>query len=354
MEIDRVCFYVEDGTRTSNWFIDNLGFRTIANYSNSHTCTQVIANNSVCLVIASPLNASSYVASYLNTHAPGVADIVLRVQNLESIVAKAKQIDVTILQPMQIQDNVKWAKIEGWDSLQHTLIELPLDNKNCFFLPNIGCWASSSSIEINDNLSIADIDHIVLNVAVGELTPAVARYRALFGWSIQQTFEIRTKRSGLYSQALIDASGKVQFNINEPTAANSQIQEFLDINGGAGIQHLALRSSNILQTVTQMRSRGVAFLSVPKTYYTQLKQRSIPFLQDWDCQNLENAQILVDWQETAPESLLMQTFTQPIFNKPTFFLELIERRKAARGFGEGNFQALFEAVETEQIKNKPQ
>jgi 4-hydroxyphenylpyruvate dioxygenase len=347
MKIDRVCFYVEDATQTSNWFIDNLGFQKIASYLDIHTQTEVIANNSIYLVFASPLNYSSPVASYLNCRAPGVADIVFRVTNLESIVSRAKQINVPILQPLQFQGKIKWAKIQGWDALQHTLIEFPL-REHYPFLPELKLWQASSLMEASEDFAIDAIDHIVLNVAAGELASAVARYQELFGWEIQQTFAISTKHSGLYSQALIDTSRQVQFNINEPTAANSQIQEFLEFNGGAGIQHLALRSHNILHTVTQMRSRGVIFLDIPPSYYQQVKQRSNLLLQDWEWQTIAESQILVDRQESPPESLLMQIFTQPIFNKPTFFLELIERRQQARGFGEGNFQALFEAVEREQ------
>jgi 4-hydroxyphenylpyruvate dioxygenase len=349
MKIDRVCFYVEDATKTSNWFINNLGFKEIANYRDSHTHTLVIANHSIYLEITSSLDAASHVANYLDNHAPGVVDIVFRVFNLEAIIAKAEKINIPILQSLQIQDNIKWATIQGWNCLQHTLIEFPVENKHCLFLPQLGLINLPNSSALNNNLAIETIDHIVLNVAMGELASAVTRYQKLFGWEIQQTFEIHTKYSGLYSQALIDSNHRIQFNINEPTCKSSQIQEFLDLNGGGGIQHLALKSNNILQTVTEMRSRGVTFLSVPKTYYDRIKQQSIPFLPDWEWQSLEKAQILVDWQINKPQSLLMQTFTRPIFDKPTFFLEIVERRLQARGFGERNFQALFEAVEIEQI-----
>mgnify|MGYP001766939050 CR=1 FL=1 len=160
----------------------------------------------------------------------------------------------------------------------------------------------------------------------------------------------------MYSQALVDPSGKVQLNLNEPTSADSQIQEFLDHHRGAGIQHIALRSHDIIETVAQMRSGDVSFLPIPQTYYTQLQQRfqndlTLPLTtQEWE--KIKHEQILIDWNHQEPNSLLMQIFTEPIFEKPTFFLELIERRKQARGFGEGNFQALFEAVEREQLKKE--
>ncbi|MDJ0690218.1 MAG: VOC family protein [Xenococcaceae cyanobacterium MO_188.B32] len=239
MQIDHVHFYTRDAVQTSNWLSRNIGFQAIAKNINSHTYSQVVANNSVFLLISSALKPFSPVSRYLNFHPSGVADIAFRVPNIESILAKADYLKV---------------------------------------------------------------------------------------------------------------------NINEPTSPNSQIQEFLDINHGSGIQHIALRSTNILQTVAKMRSRGTAFLSVPTSYYRQLQKiysnRSIPSLADWEWQAIESQQVLVDWHQEKPESLLMQIFTQPIFDRPTFFWELIERRKQAQGFGEANFQALFEAVEREQVKRK--
>lgn len=357
MQIDHVHFYTRNAAKTSNWLSRNIGFQAIAQSANNYTYTEVLTNNSVCLLISSPLKSNSIIADYLDAHSPGVADIAFRVNNLDSILAKAEYLGVKILQPPQIKRSdrgeVKWAKIAGWDCLQHTLIENFSSLRSWHFLlrdrENLACIKPFLT-----NTEIVDIDHLVLNVAAGELDKAVAWYKNLFGFEIRQTFKINTKRSGLYSEALVDPSGQILFNINEPTSADSQIQEFIEINQGAGIQHIALRSTNILQTVATMRSQGVPFLSVPKTYYTQLQQRhddrSIPSLRDWEWQEIESQQVLVDWHPDAPESLLMQIFTQPIFDRPTFFWELIERRQKAQGFGEGNFQALFEAVEREQIR----
>jgi len=157
----------------------------------------------------------------------------------------------------------------------------------------------------------------------------------------------------LYSEALISPNSQVQFNINEPTSSTSQIQEFLEANNGAGIQHFALTSTNIIKTVTKMRHQGLSFLPIPSSYYTKIRQRGInrviPSLtmEEWNA--IETQQILVDCNSTKPESLLMQTFTKPIFADKTFFVEIIERRNKAMGFGEGNFQELFEAVERDNI-----
>ena len=356
MQIDHVHFYTRDALQTGNWLTRNIGLSSIANNINNHTHTEVVANNSVFLLISSALNFSSEVATYLNSHPSGVADIAFRVQNLESILEKVNYLNIQVVEPLQIYSSdrgtVKWAKITGWDSLHHTLIENPTNIPFWQFLFN----TEQNTTAINADANIVGIDHLVLNVAAGELNKAVIWYQNLFGFKIQQTFTIQTKRSGLSSEALIDPSGQVQFNINEPTSSDSQIQEFLDINRGTGIQHIALRSTNVLQTVAKMRSSGVSFLSVPKSYYHRLQNRyrnqSIPVLENWEWRAIESQQILVDWHQEKPESLLMQIFTQPIFDQPTFFWEIIERRQQAQGFGEANFQALFEAVEREQVNRK--
>lgn len=347
MKIDRVCFYVVDAAKTSNWLIHHLGFNLVATYQDDYTYSQEIVNSGIYFVISSPLNNCSPVAHYLKEHPEGIVDVSFCLSNIESILERAAKLGVEILQPLHQRHNVKYAQIAGWDSIKHTLIEYP---------PDIS-WRNSLSNQValktsQSQLSLINIDHIVLNVAQGELKPAVAYYQALFEFKIQQRFQIQTPKSGLYSEALGDSSGQVQFNINEPTSTNSQIQEFIDLNNGAGIQHLALRSHNIIKTVAQMRNLGVDFLPIPPAYYTNLQQRlkrNNISIDHSELQNISQQGILIDWDKYQPKSLLKQIFTQPILNKPTFFLEVIERKHNAQGFGEGNFQALFEAVERNQV-----
>jgi 4-hydroxyphenylpyruvate dioxygenase len=149
---------------------------------------------------------------------------------------------------------------------------------------------------------------------------------------------------------MLHPDGWVKLPINQPTSANSQIQEFLEVNRGPGVQHIALQTPNIVDAIAYLRQRGLPFLQVPRTYYTQLLHRQGLQLSEAEIQEIAAQQILVDWEENSPEALLLQIFTQPIFEQPTFFFELIERRLQARGFGEGNFRALFEAIEREQMK----
>lgn len=262
MEIAYVHFYTRDARRTSNWFIRNLGFQAIAKSTNDLTHTEVIGNNTVLLLVSSPLNFRSSVYRYLEAHPPGVADLAFKVTNLERIFAKAIDFGAKILQFPQRQatrkGTVKLAKIVGWDSLEHTLIE-DAGDRSTEFLWTDREWQVQTASTPNRDSGITGIDHIVLNVAAGELEPAAAWYRHLFSLQVRQSFKIQTARSGLYSQALVDRSGKVQFNLNEPTSTNSQIQEFLDFNHGSGIQHLALRCNNLIDSVNYMRSREVTF-----------------------------------------------------------------------------------------------
>ena len=350
MQIDSVRLYVIDAVKTSNWFTHYLGFQVIDTYQDEYTYSEVVGHNSIYFIISSARSQNSPVASYLKSHPEGIVDVTFRVDNLASILEQANKLKIQILQPLQQLNSVSYARISGWDCLEHGLIESPAQN-HYYFLPN---WSIKILPKrLHPKSRFTNIDHIVLNVPRGELDQAVAYYQALFDFQIQQTFKIQSKLSGLYSKALVDSSRQVQFNINEPTSANSQIQEFIELNGGAGIQHLALRSPNIISTVAQLRSLGVNFLPIAPAYYQNLRQTmdrdSVVDLAT-ELSAIAQQGILVDWHQDSSQSLLMQIFTQPILNQPTFFLELIERRQGARGFGAGNFRALYEAVETGQNK----
>ncbi len=366
MLINHIHFYVKDATETRKLLVDKMGFQYLSQFKQNHTLTEIVTNNySIFFVISSPLNALSSVAHYLDCHAEGVVDIAFRVNNIDSILNKFCQKDANIILASKTyslaKHKIKFAKIKGWNCLEHTLIEnvnnIPfhslfpklIGNDNIIF-PEITNYSSSKGKFDNH---IIGIDHVVLNVPQGELLTAVNFYQNIFYFQPLQTFKINTNRSGLSSQALVAPQNNFYFNINEPTSDNSQIQEFLNINQGAGIQHIGLKSINILHTVRQMRIRGLPFLPVAKNYYTNLKQKInnglIYSLTAEEYEIIESQEILIDSNYNLPESLLMQIFTKPIFNQPTFFFELIERRKQAQGFGEGNFQALFEIIEKQQI-----
>ncbi|MBE9177759.1 4-hydroxyphenylpyruvate dioxygenase [Oculatella sp. LEGE 06141] len=375
MNIDYVHFYVEDAPLWRHWFIHTLGFRHLASSTNSHTQTEAIGVGEIRFLLSSPLNQASPIAHYLALHPPGIADIAFQVLNLEAMVAQAAAAGATVRCPIQYQIHSqgwnRWAQVSGWGDLSHTLVErrrsiapIPLaiendrENRDRHPLSTLNWDGLLPAADSHPVASWTGIDHLVLNVPVGELGRAIAWYETAFGFQRQQAFSIHTGRSGLHSQVLVHPDGNAQLPINEPASTGSQIQEFLDLNRGAGIQHIALQTVDIVQAIAQLRQMGMAFLHVPVTYYEQLKQRpGFPLsVQAWEA--IAAQQILVDWQPELPQATLLQTFTQPIFDQPTFFFEFIERQTyqindrcgQAQGFGEGNFRALFEAMEREQMK----
>ncbi|MBI3468870.1 MAG: 4-hydroxyphenylpyruvate dioxygenase, partial [Planctomycetes bacterium] len=194
--------------------------------------------------------------------------------------------------------------------------------------------------------TFAIIDHMVANVANGEMDKYVEFYERVFGFKLTRHFDIRTKRSALMSKVMTAQHSYIQLPINEPSTKNSQIQEFLDANRGPGIQHMALLTKSIIPTIDDLRRRGVEFLYVPDEYYEAAPQRVGQIAEPFD--ELHRLRILVD--RDGPDGYLLQLFTRAIFPEPTLFFEVIQRHGNARGFGEGNFRALFEAIEREQMK----
>jgi 4-hydroxyphenylpyruvate dioxygenase len=335
MEIDCIYFWVVDAARMRDLLVDRLGLEQLADRSNAHTIEYLVGNAHLLFSIASPLDSISPVVSYLNLHPSGVKDVSFRVSDLAEISCKVDRLGVKILASSTSQDRVQWLRIQGWGAIEHTIMQSASRHPE---LPNAALTET-----------IVGIDHIVLNVAAGELELAVDWYRDLFDFQVQQTFDIQTKTSGLASKALVSSCGKIRFNINEPSSSNSQIQEFLDLNRGAGIQHIALQTHDLSTTIDKLQQQAMDFLPIPQTYYANLQNRARlerhQLLTDREWQQLERLQILMDWSAVTPEQILFQIFTPPIFEAPTFFFELIERRNRAKGFGQGNFQALFEAIE---------
>jgi 4-hydroxyphenylpyruvate dioxygenase len=335
MEIACICFCVVDATRTRDLLVDRLGLQQLADRSTTHTIEYLVGNPHLLFSISSPLDVTSPAADYLKLHPSGVKDVSFRVSDLAEIRGRIDRLGVEILASSSSEDTVQWLKIQGWGSIEHTIIQAECEPEE---LPRAALPET-----------IRSIDHVVLNVAAGELEPAVTWHRELFDFQVQQIFDIQTQTSGLASKALVSSCGQIRFNINEPTASTSQIQEFLDRNRGAGIQHIALQTHDLFETIERLQQRTVDFLPIPQTYYANLQNRARvaqhQLLTDRQWHQLERLQILMDWSADLPAQILLQIFTQPIFESPTFFFEFIERRNHAKGFGQGNFQALFEAIE---------
>jgi len=303
---------------------------------------------------SSPDNSDTNpIATYLRQHPPGIGDVALRVADLDQTLGQVRQGGGQVLQSIQVdpQGRGRWCQVQGWGNLRHTLVQT---HQPPGWVPGIPFGPSPSP----DHLPFDRIDHAVLNVAKGELSLAADWYIRQLGFQPQQRFAIDTAKSGLRSQVLAHPHGGAQIPVNESTTVNSQVEEFLYWNRGAGVQHVALHTGNILRTVGHLRWAGVQFLEVPPTYYDALPRRQ-GFQPDAHLDEaLAELQILVDWEAHLPQVRLLQTFTQPFLAIPTVFFEIIQRQVvsndgvaiAARGFGERNFQALFEAIEREQAK----
>jgi 4-hydroxyphenylpyruvate dioxygenase len=377
MDIDHLHLYVEDSRRWHDWFIHTLGL-TPKPLDGAMGLWGVEGAN-IRLRFSDPTAPGAEVKTFLQRYSPGVGDVAFRVKDLVTTLNRAIRAGAQVTQPRQ-----QWAwgwgcQIQGWGGLRHTLMEWApsvetsppdLSERSGTIAPtpmdkavrSIGVTAPKG---LDHPLGISApepdlpwqaIDHVVLNVPLGDLDAAVAWYCQVLGFERQQSFEIETAQSGLRSQVLQHPEGSATLPINEPTSPNSQVQEFLNCHGGAGIQHVALRTGNLVQTLMALRQRGLSLLPVPRTYYDALGDRPGFWAAAEDWTAIAQQQILVDWDPATPQARLLQTFTHPLFERPTFFLELIERQRVmrglavaqAQGFGEGNFRALFEAIERQQ------
>ncbi len=353
-------FYVEDATVWKDWFSRTLAFSPVES-ERSETAHGVIAlvQDGIEIRLSTPERSPS-VSQYLDRHPPGLADIALATNRFDAVLAKAQQQGATLLAPVTATDSrYRQCQLSGWADLRHTLVEVSADwiethQPLCPSAHYPSELVQSAPTATSPHLS--SIDHVVINVPKGELQAAVAWYQSVFDLQLGQSFKINTAHSGLSSQVLLHPAGALQLPINEPSSTNSQIQEFLDHNRGAGVQHVALRSPSAVAAIAHFREQGLKLLNVPQTYYENLPQRVNCPLTDLSA--IRQQQLLLDWDEGGKKGMLLQTFTEPIFAAPTFFFEVIERSyyqesgclKTAQGFGEGNFQALFEAIERAQLE----
>ncbi|MEO1590307.1 MAG: 4-hydroxyphenylpyruvate dioxygenase [Cyanobacteria bacterium J06632_22] len=346
MDFHHVRFYVDDARRWAEWLTQTLQFAWVGESQQLMDDTVWLRQGAVQIALTAPRCDRSPIAQYLRQHPPGVVDVAFAVPDLPATLQRLWRQGARLLQPIQRRLlgglSRPCAQVAGWDGVVHTLVQV--EN------------STPPAAAVGDSDWAVEIDHAVLNVPKGQLQPAVAWYAQTFGFQTRQRFDIQTPTSGLHSQVLVHPQGNAQMPINEPSTANSQIQEFLLENRGAGIQHMALRTADLLKTVTRLQTSGLRRLFVPQDYYQQLTHRSGYDAQPIDWTTVRQQQLLVDWPATQPQALLLQTFTEPMFEQPTFFWELIERRQycesgqaqLAQGFGEGNFKALFEAVERRQ------
>lgn len=362
-------FYVEDTADWEKWFTQKLGFQVVIEDRTTHqigfqpTSPVKLVQDGIEIWLSAP-GHSPTVRDYLKQHPPGLVDIAFATDRFDTVLAQAQEQGAVLLQPVsaQTKPGQRRCQIKGWADICHTLVEVSpswveqLSNERQQSNKQQSKQTPTQSSTKPQPHWISLIDHVVINVPKGELQTAVDWYQAVFDLQRGQSFEINTTHSGLCSQVLVHPQGTVQIPINEPSSANSQIQEFLNHNRGAGVQHVALRSANAIDAIAHFRNQGLKLLNVPHTYYEDLQKRPGCPLDDLSA--ISQQQLLIDWHQKGDQGMLLQTFTEPIFAEPTFFFEIIERShyqehgklKTAQGFGEGNFQALFEAIERAQIE----
>lgn len=367
MDIGYLHLYVRDAEAWHTWFVNALGFRSADSPFIQQRAECAVQSAQILILLSSGKAADSKVQAFLRQYSEGVADLAFWVDDLTSIVSRLHSAGIPFTTPVTLyrgcDTTFRWCCIQGWKGLSHTLVERsgrasvigssPVELPHeALLMPEFRSTSNQKSVV----LPWLRIDHAVLNVPQGDLLSAANWYETHLGFVPQQQFSIATPQSGLRSLVLKHPQGTATLPINEPTSENSQIQEFLDIHGGAGIQHVALQTQNLVETVAILRQRGIPFLPVPTAYYRQIQQRPGYWQAAGDWQAIADQQLLVDWPPEDPQLRLLQTFSQPLFEKPTFFWELIERQvrltksgvQQAEGFGAGNFQALFEAIEREQ------
>jgi len=305
-----------------------------------------LTQGKIRFVLTSPLGPSGEIADHVRKHGDGVRDIALWVDDARDAYAKAVERGAQSAYEPRVQKDdsgeVVSAGIKIYGDTIHSLVERR--NYRGAFFP--GFQPREVRYQAKPT-GLLHVDHCVGNVELGKMNEWVSFYERVMGFKNLVSFDdedISTEYSSLMSKVMANGNERIKFPINEPAQGKkkSQIDEYLDFYGGPGVQHLALATDDIIETVSALRDRGIEFLKAPSTYYASLQQRVGKIDEPLD--RLSDLGILVD---RDPDGYLLQIFTKPVQDRPTLFYEIIER-KGARSFGKGNFKALFEAIEREQ------
>jgi 4-hydroxyphenylpyruvate dioxygenase len=354
--IDHMRFFVGNARQSAYFYRNAFGFDVVA-YAGLETRTRheagyVLKQGNIAFVLASPLGPEHPEAQRLILHGDGVQDIALEVDDVnqayETTVARGA---VGVVPPSLLEDEhgvYEYATIRAYGDTTHSFVNR--DRYRGVFAPG---YKPLDPERYNpstfQHAGLKYIDHIVGNVELGKMDEWVGFYRNVMGFSQLVSFDdkdISTEYSALMSKVVQGGNGRIKFPINEPAKSKrrSQIEEYLNFYHGAGVQHIALATDNIMETVRALRHNDVSFLRVPHAYYEMLPERVGLIEEDLD--ELAELGILVDRDE---EGYMLQIFTKPVEDRPTLFFEIIERH-GSKSFGKGNFKALFEAIEREQAR----
>ena len=347
---DYVEFYVGNAKQAAHFYKTAFGFQSLA-YSGPETGTKdrasyAIRQNKLTLVLTTPIRPNHSIADHIHKHGDGVKVLALTVDDATSAWEETtKRGGKSYMEPKTLTDDdgdVVMSGIHTYGEVVHLFIER--QNYRGAFMPGFRKWESDYN---PGQTGLQYVDHCVGNVALGRMNPWVKFYEDVMGFRNILSFDdkdISTEYSALMSKVMSNGNGFVKFPINEPAEGKkkSQVDEYLEFYDGEGVQHVAMATNNIIETVTDLQKRGVEFLNIPSTYYETLLDRVGHI--DEELNALKRLGILVDRDD---EGYLLQIFTKPVEDRPTLFFEIIQR-KGAKSFGKGNFKALFEAIEREQ------
>lgn len=347
---DHVEFYCGNAKQSAHFYQMAFGFRLSA-YAGPETgvrdrASYVLTQGKVRLVLTTSMDPNSEISEHVKKHGDGVKVLALWVDDVESAYRETTSRGaIGVSEPKEYSDengSVKMASIQTYGETLHTFVER--QNYNGPFLP--GFEAREPLMDVEE-VGLKYIDHCVGNVELGRMNEWVEFYQKALGFDLLITFDdkdISTEYTALMSKVVSNGNGYVKFPINEPADGKkkSQIEEYIEFYKGAGVQHIAIATDDIIHTVGEMRKRGVDFLYVPDNYYDDIPERVGAI--DEDIEDLKRLNLLVDRDDSG---YLLQIFTKPVEDRPTLFYEIIQR-KGAKSFGKGNFKALFESIEREQ------
>ncbi|XP_059358746.1 4-hydroxyphenylpyruvate dioxygenase [Carassius carassius] len=356
---DHLTFWVGNAKQAASYYCNKLGFEPVA-YRGLETgsrdvVSHVVKQGKIIYVFTSALNpGNKEMGDHLIKHGDGVKDVAFTVENCDFLVEKARERGAIIIkEPHVVEDKfgrVKLAVLQTYGDTTHTFVERA--GYNGIFLPGFHAPLFCDPFLAKLPSGKLDfIDHVVGNQPDSEMVPIVEWYQRnlLFHrfWSVDDK-QLQTEYSALRSIVVANYEETVKMPINEPAMGKrkSQIQEYVEYYGGAGVQHIAMNTSDIITAIRNLKERGMEFMTVPDTYYQQLREKlklsKVKIVED--IRILEELRILVDFDDNG---YLLQIFTKPVQDRPTVFLEVIQRHNH-QGFGAGNFKSLFEAIEADQ------
>ncbi|XP_058803232.1 4-hydroxyphenylpyruvate dioxygenase [Phymastichus coffea] len=359
LSFDHVKFWVGNAKQAASFYCARMGFEPLG-YRGLETGSRRVAShavkqNKIIFVFESAYEPDDQeIASHLSRHGDGVRDIAFNVEDIDTIFKVAKSKGAKVVRDLWEEKDeygvVRFATIQTYGDTHHTFVDR---TQYKGFLPGYRKEGQDAIAKLLPTINLNFIDHIVGNQLDQQMEPVAKWYENCLQfhrfWSVDDT-QLHTEFSALRSIVVTNWEETVKMPINEPAPGKkrSQIQEYVEYYGGAGVQHIALNTNDIITAISNLRARGMDFLDVPDSYYdmlrTKLQNSKVNVIEDIDV--LQKLKILIDYDENG---YLLQIFTKNMQDRPTLFIEVIQRRNH-NGFGAGNFQALFEAIEMEQAK----